>query len=433
MLWFTKRVERNPKAPETTQIAVNASATPMERPLFAQPVPTAEPGKFQLKQPADAHAPNTIEDLNRQHKLGTIPFPAPRGLPEPILKLSAALGTDDDKLTKRLLTNAQLVFHVVGDTGGHVPQSQRLVVDKMLHDFNDETEKDRPSFCFHLGDVIYSFGEAKYYYDQFYEPYRDYPAPVIAIPGNHDGMIPPESGAATLTAFLENFCSHEPAVVPESGGLLRTTGIQPGVFYTLEAGPYLRILCLYSNVLEDPGVIADDHIGDSQLQYLNYALDRVVRENYEGALILAHHHPTYAISTRHGWSHNMAKQIDKVCKNIGVWPHAVLSGHSHSYQRFTRQRAAGQEIPYIVCGNSGHELTRIHHGVALRTPFPLDVGGKDVVTCENYDDRDYGYLRLVVTKDRLRIEFHPCSDGRDAKTPDDRVTIDLKTHKLVHA
>ena len=46
-----------------------------------------------------------------------------------------------------------------------------------------------PAFFFHLGDVIYNFGEADYYYDQFYEPFRAYDRPIFAIPGNHDGAV----------------------------------------------------------------------------------------------------------------------------------------------------------------------------------------------------------------------------------------------------
>jgi hypothetical protein len=51
---------------------------------------------------------------------------------------------------------------------------------------------------------------------------------------------------------------------------------------------------------------------------------------------------------------------------------------------------------------------------------------------ENYDDQDYGYLRVVATAKQLRIEYHPASDGENAKTPDDFVTVDLSTRKLVH-
>jgi hypothetical protein len=74
----------------------------------------------------------------------------------------------------------------VGDTGSVVgPATQSLVADKMVTDFNEANAADVPAFLFHLGDVVYFFGEATYYYDQFYEPYRDYPAPILAIPGNH--------------------------------------------------------------------------------------------------------------------------------------------------------------------------------------------------------------------------------------------------------
>ena len=147
----------------------------------------------------------------------------------------------------------------------------------MVNDFTD-ADQGQPSFFFHLGDVIYSFGEAKYYYDQFYEPYRDYPAPIIALAGNHDGMVAPGSGATTLAVFLENFCAGDFEVTAEAGGLSRTAQIQPGVFFTFEA-PFVRILALYTNTLEDPGVISNSTIGNSQLTYLNAALTRAKSEN----------------------------------------------------------------------------------------------------------------------------------------------------------
>ncbi|HUB43391.1 MAG TPA: hypothetical protein VMB73_00270, partial [Acetobacteraceae bacterium] len=69
----------------------------------------------------------------------------------------------------------------------------------------------------------------------------------------------------------------------------------------------------------------------------------------------------------------------------------------------------------------------------LRTPQALQITGHaDKVTLENYDDQDYGYLRVVVTASQLRIEYHPASDGDGAKTPDDFVTVDLTSRKLVH-
>jgi hypothetical protein len=55
---------------------------------------------------------------------------------------------------------------------------------------------------------------------------------------------------------------------------------------------------------------------------------------------------------------------------------------------------------------------------------------QDLVRLENYDDQDYGYLRIVVTQKQLRIEYHPAPDGDSAKTPDDVVAVNLSTRKL---
>jgi hypothetical protein len=39
---------------------------------------------------------------------------------------------------------------------------------------------------------------------------------------------------------------------------------------------------------------------------------------------------------------------------------------------------------------------------------------------------------VIVDPKQLRIEYHPQSDGELSKTPDDFVTVDLTTRKLVH-
>ncbi|HUB46417.1 MAG TPA: metallophosphoesterase [Acetobacteraceae bacterium] len=425
---------RKAKTAPQTDAVDNTGPTVLGNPVFAQPQPTQDPTKFEIRHPSDNPAYKKIDELDREHKLAPLPFPAPRGLPEPKLTLAAILGSGGAVAVQKITQSGQIVFHAAGDTGNtRGPESQNLVADKMVSDFGEADAKEIPSFFFHLGDVIYSFGEAQYYYDQFYEPYRDYPAPILAIAGNHDGMVAPGVKAATLAAFLENFCASEFEVTPEAGGLSRTAQIQPGVFYTFEA-PFLRVLSLYSNTLEDPGVIADPHIGDSQLDYLKTALGRVKSEGFKGALIIAHHHPAYTAGSKHGWSEQMLSQVDAICTATGVWPHAVLSGHAHNYQRFTRQHGHTQ-IPYIIAGNGGHGLAKLTRRgeQPLRTPQALQVTGHaDKMTLENYDDQDYGYLRVVVTPSQLRIEYHPASDGDGAKTPDDFVTVDLTSRTLVH-
>src|SRR5260370_27975548 len=100
----------------------------------------------------------------------------------------------------------QVVFHSTGECGStRGPKTQNEVTDKMVSDFDESDPKERPLFNLLLGDIVYSFGEAQYYYDQFYEPYRNYPAPILALAANHHGMIFPLAPANPLTTFCRNF------------------------------------------------------------------------------------------------------------------------------------------------------------------------------------------------------------------------------------
>jgi hypothetical protein len=217
------------------------------QPIFGQPKPSPDPTGFK----------NPFTDQKFQGIRHLEPVPQPRGgAVEPILTLAQVYGSAGKAKIAAIEQAEQIVFQSVGDTGSVVgPATQSLVADKMVTDFNEANLADVPSFLSHLGDVVYYFGEATYYYDQFYAPYRDYPAPILAIPGNHDGVVYPKDLAPTLAGFLENFCTAVPAPSPDAGNLLRTTMIQPGVYFTLDA-PFVRILGIYSNVLEDPGVIS---------------------------------------------------------------------------------------------------------------------------------------------------------------------------------
>ena len=106
--------------------------------------------------------------------------------------------------------------------------------------------------------------------------------------------------------------------------------IQPGVYYTFEA-PFVRILGVYSNILENPGVISSTidpttstakfpNLSDVQLDYLTAALTRIKKEKFSGAVLLAVHHPPYAFG-KHTGSMVMLKEIDAICAQVGVWPH----------------------------------------------------------------------------------------------------------------
>jgi hypothetical protein len=406
------------------KLVARAGSTP-GNPQFGQPSPSPDPTGFKV--------PVTDEgDYSKVNATLLQPVPSPAvAAVEPILELEKILGSAGAATIATLEQAGQIVFHAVGDTGSvKGPTSQSLVADKMVSDFTEDDPADVPTFFFHIGDVVYNFGEAQYYYDQFYDPYRDYPAPIIAIPGNHDGEIYTGDPQPTLDAFLRNFCSASPEHTPEATGLVRTSMIAPGVFFTLEA-PFVRILGLYSNVLEDPGVISSEGVKsspvtDQQLSFLTAALTRA--KSFSGAVIVAVHHPPFTYGTNHSGSPRMLQDLDKASQSAGFWPHAYLSAHSHNYQRYTRA-IAGIDIPYLVAGGGGHNVVKLQtsgNGNALRTPMKVN----PTLTLENYDDINYGYLRIVVDTINLRIEYHPASDGAGSKTPNDTVTVNLKTRAV---
>ena len=410
-----------PKHPHKTAHTPKAASAPAAgQPVFAQPQPSPDPTGF--KRPVTDQSDKELVNV------GAVPQPV-GGAAEPILTLAQVYGSAGAAKTAALEQAGQVVFHSVGDTGSvEGPITQSLVADKMVTDFTEANSADIPSFLYHLGDIVYYFGEATYYYDQFYEPYRSYPAPIVAIPGNHDGVVYGADPAPTLAAFLANFCAPSFAPAPDAGGLARTTMIQPGVYFTFDA-PFVRILGVYSNVLEDPGVISGQNgtyptLDSRQIDFLQTALARVKSENYAGAVIIAVHHPPFTGGSTHGGSPLMLKDIDGACQAAGVWPHAVFSGHAHNYQRFTRT-VNGLQIPYLVAGCGGHAPLSKMSGT-YRTPFPID----STLTLESYDDTDYGYLRVVVNATTLSIEFHPESDGGKTKTPDDVVTVTLANHTV---
>ena len=236
-------------------------------PQFGQPTPSPDPTGFRVPV-------TDTGDYSKVNPTLLQPVPQPRGAsPEPVLTLQETYGGTGAARMAAIEQAGQIVFHAVGDTGSvKGPSSQSLVADKMVSDFTEDDPADVPSFFFHIGDVVYNFGEAQYYYDQFYDPYRDYPAPIIAIPGNHDGEVYQGDPRPTLEAFLGNFCSATPQHTPQAAALVRTSMIAPGVYFTLEA-PFVRILGLYSNVLEDPGVISSEGqksspVSDQQLSFL---------------------------------------------------------------------------------------------------------------------------------------------------------------------
>ena len=449
----------------------------LSQPLFSEPVfqeevPTPDPSQFQVTPNDQQFYTTQVQALL---KTEVVSFPQASGKPADLFSLAAAWGPHGSDVINSIKAANCIAFHMIGDSGATAAAkyiSEIKVADAVTNDFHSSNAANRPAFMFHLGDVVYNFGEWNYYYDQFYEPFRNYAAPIFAIPGNHDSFVLPGTAKADdpLTTFIRNFCGTSLAVTKDAGSLHRTCMIQPGVYFALDA-PFVRILGLFSNALEDPGVISSESISsaapakgkakskkkaatwpavpDYQLAFLTAQLQQIKATNYQGAVIIAVHHPPFTYSPQKGGSGGgkhygspiMLSEIDAICQQTGVYPHAVISGHAHNYQRYTRSLTFGGKkfsVPFVICGDSGHNVSPLTSSTfGKNVPEPGDnlnvtymdsssVFKSTTLTLNKHDQQNSGFLRVNVTAKQLTITFNPISKIGPARP--DTVTVDLATH-----
>lgn len=445
------------------------AAKPLAGPVFSEPVfaegtPGPDPSGFTVPHPSDNSTYTAIEDLLTKQ---TVSFPPSRNDDSTVWSLAEAYGPQGSAILQRITTAGQIVFHATGDSGASESKyypDEISVADQLTLDCTSATQdSSRPSFLLHLGDVVYDFGESKYYYDQFYAPFRGYPGPILSIAGNHDSFILPNTAAndAPLAIWMRNFCATEPNVTVEAGSLHRTAMTQPGVYFTLDA-PFVRIICLFSNALEDPGLISSENnrwpgVPDTQLDFLTAQLQKIKTDKFSGAVLLAVHHPPFSYdppakttssgkktasgTATHGSSPAMLQQIDTICKAAGVYPHAVISGHAHNYQRYTRTvPLAGKstDVPFIICGSGGHHVNKLTNSKAAEPPLGDDVSYMDAgnaigatgLTLEKYYDQGYGYLRITVDATQIAIGFY-ITGKSVAQSRYDMVTVDIASHQMI--
>jgi Calcineurin-like phosphoesterase len=412
----------------------------------ARPSATAQAGSSAVSQgfafgnpkvTADDFAAFTTNEIQADSALKASdqlqPIPKPSKQP-PVLALEQVLGGD----VQQIIASGSITFHCIGDTGGiHEPQNQFAVADAIAADLTGSYQSGKPAFFYHLGDVVYYLGQEQYYYEQFYDPYRDYDAPIFAIPGNHDGMISPSLKQKTLQGFLDNFCTEAPTHNPDAQGHARTTMTQPGVYFELDA-PFVKIIGLYSNISEGTtsGVISGSKVGNAQLTFLRQRLQATAKARSHGdhrALLIAVHHPPFTGSSQHAPSPGILRDIDAACHQASILPDMILSGHAHLYERYTRV-VGGNQIPFVVAGCGGYyDLSGFKKGSSGRKPS-TPVSGTDAdgnkLTLECFNDSSFGYLLLTVSSAQLRCKFI----GVDAKTKAtsvlDQVTLDLSHHTI---
>jgi hypothetical protein len=354
------------------------------------------------------------------------PVPAVKG--NSVMQLADVIGA---QASADIQASGSISFHSVGDTGKGANSPQDDVANAMATDFNiAQSHTASPAFFFHLGDVIYGPGKDNAYRGEFYEPYVHYPGKIIAIAGNHDGEVFPKTDPKTLEAFQSNFCAASQTVPPIAGTIFRQTMNQPGVYWWLSA-PFVDIVGLYSNAAENPGFISGTIPGQAQKDWLIQTLKTIAAARKAGprkALVMATHHPPFT-SGGHSPSTLMLADIDGACTQAAIMPDMYLSGHAHSYQRYTRELTFGGkalQIPYIVAGTGGINDQAIIAGNGVKTGDHIFVKSL----------QGYGYLLIGAKAGAggntatLTATMFQVNTTTKQKSQYDQVTVNLATNTV---
>lgn len=349
---------------------------------FYRPRPSGGPLGSVARPSLALAAESLMSDAAERSNFQPIPF-EPKGPPPYRLDLARVLGTPAVDAIKAA---GRMVFHTVGDTGGvNNPERQLLVAKGMERSF--EGNPKPASFFYQIGDVVYFNGETDNYFAQFYDPYEHYPAPIFAIPGNHDGATSRRQ-RLSLEGFERNFCAPPDTYTEESMDTQRMAMIQPYAYWCLDT-PLAYFIGLYTNVPEG-GRIDDDQKEWFRGQMADAPSDR--------ALILALHHPVYSFDKFHSGSVVMAGVVQDVINETRRVPNIVLTAHVHDYQRIEKPIPGGT-LPFFVIGNGGypnlHELTAAPGHVDAAT-------GAHLVAAT--DDR-HGFATIEVTADKIEGFF----------------------------
>ncbi len=277
----------------------------------------------------------------------------------------------------------KMVFHVVGDSGGvKDAEFQGNVAEAMFRHLSDS--RDRPQFCYHVGDVVYFTGAKNEYYAQFYEPYAHYDVPIFSIPGNHDGEVDDPTVQTSLDGWVRYFMQANPDVDPLSKDAPRVQLNLPNVYWTLITA-FATIVGMYTNVPEHGS------IDSTQQQWLT---NEFAQATEELPLILALHHPIYSFDSFHSGSPKMADALENAIRDTGRVPNLVLSGHVHDYQRIEQNIVGSTPTPFIVVGNGGyHNLHKV--GSANGTTAP------DTGAVLKYGKETWGFLTLTIDHDSI--------------------------------
>ncbi|MCD0448567.1 metallophosphoesterase [Actinocorallia sp. API 0066] len=250
-------------------------------------------------------------------------------------------------------------FLLLGDPG-EGDSSQYAVVPGMLK------KAEGTSFMVLASDVNYPVGSINDYGQVFYKPYQDYPAPIYAVPGNHDWYD-------GLEGFMRVFCGREGDGSPgdwwrgkvgpltkrlwrrpdkidqeafEAARALRSRpeqqGVQPGPYWVIDS-PELRIVGI------DTGI--SGRLDADQGAWLR----RVSADPRPKLLITGK--PIYRDNSYRPCPIQGGGTVDEIVRSTGYV--AAIGGDIHNYQRYP-VKVDGRVIEYLVAGGSGAYMHATH-------------------------------------------------------------------------
>lgn len=342
--------------------------------LSGLPHPSTVRARDQLQKPAG-------DQLQKPAAGSSDAFPLPAGTPG--RATGNQVGIDDPG------AGDTLRFIVMGDHGGIVnsgPQEQVAAALAQIIDAGVAID-----FIYSVGDLVYFNGDPAQWSPQFYEPYANVRAPIVGIPGNHDGDSSDGVSGSGITSFMANLCTSTPSPPPGDPDVEfgRHTQTQPYCDWTLELDA-VTIIGVWSNVP------SGGHLFPQQLAWLQGELEAAPTDR---PLIVPLHHPPYSVDAHHGGSVEMGAALDGVFAATQRWPELVISGHVHAAEFFTRTVSEGS-VKYVVMGCSGyHNL----HAIAGDYAPGMDLGGG--VVCDYADGDNYGFLMLAVAGGKITGEL----------------------------
>jgi hypothetical protein len=244
-------------------------------------------------------------------------------------------------------------FLVLGDPG-EGDASQYAVVPLLIQ--NSDTD-----FLIICSDVVYPSGDAADYDEKLNRPYRSYPNPIYAVPGNHDWYD-------GLNGFMAHFCgvdgrTRRPPADGSGGRMQRVLRRllwrdvvaqprvdrpfpQPGPYFSLDAGPLVLVGI-------DTGITGE--IDRDQGEWL-----RTTSRASNKPKILLTGKPLYVDGRRDPGLIEDGGTVDDVVTTPENNYIAAIGGDVHNYQRYTVRVANGRTIQYIVTGGGGGYLHGTH-------------------------------------------------------------------------